>query len=383
MSWVERSISDFGRVVTGKTPDTNIPEFFDGDYMFVTPGDLEFGNYYCTETDRTVSEASKNRFRNQFIPRDTIMFTCIGNTIGKCGISSAESMTNQQINSVIPNEFHDQKFIYYLLHHNREMIRSIGIGGGSAAPIINKSTFSSVKFSIPEKRQTQKKISSILAVYDEMIMNNNRRIALLKEAVWQLYKEWFVRHRFPGCEHVTVFDGVPNGWNVGNLGDVVVICKGRNITKSTAEQGEIPVVAGGLKPAYFHNVANVKGPVITVSASGANSGHVAIYLEDIWASDCSYISASDNPQIWFWHAVIKSCQTEITAMQHGAAQPHVYASQLKRIQVVIPPSQMIVMYQNYVEQYYVLIKGLQTQNKWFVKAQKLLLPKLMRGEISV
>ena len=100
MTWNEVAISDLGKVVTGKTPSTKNPAFFGGNYQFVTPSDLEWKTYYCKETERTVTDDAKKKLLNQFIPADSVMVTCIGNTIGKCGISSGECLTNQQINTI-------------------------------------------------------------------------------------------------------------------------------------------------------------------------------------------------------------------------------------------------------------------------------------------
>src|SRR3972149_6739038 len=143
-----KKISEMGRVVTGKTPSTKNREFFDGEYLFITPSDLDYNHYYVRTVERTVTEAAKSTLTNQFIPTDAVMFTCIGNTIGKCGISSTESLTNQQINSVIANEEHDAKFIYYLLCNNVDYFRQIG--GGSATPIVSRTKFEDVELKVPE-----------------------------------------------------------------------------------------------------------------------------------------------------------------------------------------------------------------------------------------
>ena len=106
---------DLGRVITGKTPSTKNPAFFGGDYPFVTPSDLEWRTYYCRATERTVSDDAKDAHKGQFIPENAVMVTCIGNTIGKCAISSRLCLTNQQINSIVPYPGIDPKFIYYLI----------------------------------------------------------------------------------------------------------------------------------------------------------------------------------------------------------------------------------------------------------------------------
>ena len=147
------------------------------------------------------------------------MITCIGNTIGKCGISSGDCLTNQQINSIIPHDEIDPRFVYYLLLQNTALIRSIGIGGGSAAPILNKSSFSKIQLLVPPVRQWNA-IADILSAYDDLIENNRRRIQLLEQAARLLYKEWFVHLRFPGHEHVKIRDGVPEGWERKKIVDV-------------------------------------------------------------------------------------------------------------------------------------------------------------------
>ena len=78
------------------------------------------------------------------------------------------------------------------------------------------------------------------------------------------------------------------------LGDVCDLSKGKTITRATANEGEIPVIGGGLGPTYYNDVANRKPPVITVSASGANAGFINYWNVPIWASDCTTIVEKPN-----------------------------------------------------------------------------------------
>jgi type I restriction enzyme S subunit len=216
-----RRISQLGRVVTGKTPQTSRQEFFGGEYPFVTPSDLDYNHYYCHTTERTVTEQAKAALPNQFVPADAVMFTCIGATIGKCGIAPSECLTNQQINSVLANDTTDPRFLYYLLCHNIEVVRSLG--GGAATPIVSKSKFEEVELLVPRIREQQRDIAEVLSAYDDLIQNNTRRMALLEQAARLLYQEWFVRLRFPGHEHTRITTGIPQGWEQKHLGDVVTL----------------------------------------------------------------------------------------------------------------------------------------------------------------
>ncbi|MGF1614693.1 MAG: restriction endonuclease subunit S [Gammaproteobacteria bacterium] len=210
------------------------------------------------------------------------------------------------------------------------------------------------------------------------------RLATLAETSRDLVKQTDLLYKLAcrlieTCEN----DGVPEGWERSNVEEIATILKGKNITKDTIEEGNVPVVAGGLKPAYYHNAANASGPVITVSASGANAGHVALYHQDIWASDCSYLSSSDNPEIWFLYLAMKSRQAEISGMQQGAAQPHVYPKHLKRVSLLNPPSTLRKLFHETVEASFLQIANLEKQIEKLAKARDLLLPKLMNGEVAV
>ena len=198
-----------------------------------------------------------------------------------------------------PEEVLKPKFLYYYLglRHVVEWLERNAVG----TTMLNLNTKIIGGIRIPLiPMQTQETIVSILSAYDDLIENNRRRIQLLEQAARLLYREWFVHLRFPGHEHVAITDGVPEGWGKKTLGDIIEIKKGKNITKETASEGKIPVVAGGLTPAYFHNTPNATGSVITISASGANAGYVNIYHENIWASDCSYISKESTEHIWLF-----------------------------------------------------------------------------------
>jgi len=176
---------------------------------------------------------------------------------------------------------------------------------------------------------------------------------------------------------------VPEGWEKKSLGGIIEIKKGKNITKETVINGKVPVVAGGLNPAYFHNKPNTTGPVITISASGANAGYVNIYHEDIWASDCSYISEKSTEHIYYYYSLLKSKQKEIFGLQKGTAQPHVYPKDLMRLSVVSPPDKILGYFSDTTSHAFIMIKNLITQNKSLIQARDILLPRLMNGEITV
>lgn len=208
-------------------------------------------------------------------------------------------------------------------------------------------------------------------------------MTLLEDAARQLYKEWFVRFRFPGHEHVKVVDGVPEGWQRVAFRDIAVVKKGKNITKDSVTDGEVPVVAGGLSPAYYHGTANVLGSAVTISASGANAGFTNYYQQDIWASDCSYLAEVDNQNLRYLYLLLNHRQIDLTAMQKGAAQPHVYPKDLERLEVLDVPARLVQQFLDWIDPVFDQVATLQKQDHLFARARDLLLPKLMNGTLTV
>jgi len=219
--WQVAEISQLGEVVTGNTPATKNTEFYGGKYPFITPTDLNFGSR-TAQTERFLSEKGKKEVKTRLLPANAVCFTSIGATIGKMCMTSGPSVTNQQINSVVVDETkHDPRFVYYLLCHNIEPIKSLA--GGAATPIVSKSKFAQAKVIVPPL-PTQRKIAAILSAYDDLIENNSRRIALLEEMAQLLYREWFVHFRFPGHEDVAMVDSelgaIPEGWKVKRFSEL-------------------------------------------------------------------------------------------------------------------------------------------------------------------
>lgn len=231
--------------------------------------------------------------------------------------------------------------------------------------------------------EIQHRIADILSAYDDLIENNQKQIKLLEEAAQRHYKEWFVDLRFPGHENMKIVDGVPEGWQRGTVGRIAEFKRGRTITKAQVKGGNVPVVAGGLEPAYYHNVANTKAPVITISASGANAGFVRLYGVDVFASDCSFVDGLGTENLFFVYEFLKESKVSIDQLQKGSAQPHVYAKDINAMKITIPEKEYLERFDRYAKVLFDKIKTLQGQNERLKTARDLLLPKLMSGEVEV
>lgn len=221
------------------------------------------------------------------------------------------------------NKKTDPAFLFYLVASNEFISKASSASNGTKMPRAGWNIVKNFEFKIPDF-PNQKCISSILMSYDDLIENNEKRIKILEEMASCLYNEWFVKFKFPGHEKISFVDSdteygrIPEGWQVKRLGDKIEIKKGKNITRNTIKDGNIPVVAGGLDPAYFHDTPNTKAPVVTISASGANAGFTRLYFQNIWASDCSYIDSNITNNVYYYYLFLRNKQEEISRLQRGA-----------------------------------------------------------------
>ena len=211
----------------------------------------------------------------------------------------------------------------------------------------------------------QERIAGVLGAYDELIAVNERRMALLEEAAHRLWRDRFVSHADPA-------------WPRRPLGEVAKFLKGKTITGTKARPGTIPVVAGGTEPAYYHDSANTKAPVLTVSASGT-AGFTRIYYEDIWASDCSYLDGAMGVPLFFVYCFLKANRGMVENLKRGAAQPHVYTSDLNALEGRFDETS-VQAFEAQVSPCFEAIGVLARENALLRLGRDGLLPRLLRGE---
>ena len=147
--------------------------------------------------------------------------------------------------------------------------------------------------------------------------------------------------------------------------------------------GDVPVIAGGLEPATYHNTANTHAPVLTISASGANAGYVSLWTIPIWSSDSSFIDSSMTNDVYFWYVLLKKRQKEIFDAQTGSAQPHIYPQHIVSMPMADISSDKISEFTSIVTPLFETIGLNKEANKSLSALRDSLLPKLMSSEIDV
>lgn len=386
MNWKSNKLSEISLIGDGahaslKRTSSGIPYLTAKN---ITKSGIDYSNmdYISEETYNKYFKKASNALTQ---PKENdVLYSIIGSIGGvyvvrdeKIGISSSVAIFRSNDNIVLP------KYLAYFLKSPLFESQIQAIKSGVAQSFMSLGKLGTVNISYPDDILYQKKLVKILSTYDNLIENNQKQIKLLEEAAQRLYKEWFVDLRFPGHESTKIIDGIPEEWNKGSLSNIALFKRGKTITKAQVEKGDIPVVAGGLKPAYYHNKANTVAPVITVSGSGANAGYTKLYNIDVFASDCSFADSKTTPNLFFVYCFLKNNKEIVNSLQKGAAQPHVYAKDINSINLLVPNTKLINKFCKLVAPYFEKIKILENQNKLTSQARDRLLPKLVNGELEV
>lgn len=339
------------------------------------------------------------KIKRYIINSGDIAITIVGASVGDTGYASKNvdgyNLTENAVRLTNYKNNVDSKFLHYVLAQKQYHDYMQLIARAAAQPKLGIYKVKRIKVELPDLKK-QKRIADILSTYDNLIENNNKRIKLLEQMAENLYKEWFVRFRFPGYEDVEFEEKKPRSWQVGTedkkhfaptifrydeFGTIGSFVRGKNITAAQMIEENIPVISAGLQPSGYHNEANVFGENLTISASGANAGYLQYNLNDIWAADCSYYQ--DNATIWFVYNTLKYLQPVISNLQCGAAQPHVYPKNINSLCILIPTEGLIHKYNDFVKPYYDEIKVLNQHNQLLTQQRDMLLPRLMSGKLEV
>ncbi|WP_273096354.1 restriction endonuclease subunit S [Dialister succinatiphilus] len=349
----------------------------------VMPKNIKDGKINEEEIAKVSAEQVK-RLRRHQLKRGDIVYARRGD-IGRCAYIGSENegwlCGTGCLKISLDHGKANSKFIYYYLQLDSIIGWVTNHAVGSTMLNLNTEILKDIPLCLPDI-DNQQKIASILSAYDDLIENNHRQIKLLEEAAERLYKEWFVKFHYPGWE-THLHDSKEEGWRTGTLSDIGEFNRGKTIISANIESGPIPVIAGGISPSFYCNEYNVIGPVITISASGANAGYVNLYHENVWASDCSFLGDSATKYLYWIYCFLKSNPNILLNLQKGSAQPHVYAKDVNQIELLIPPKRILTSFESEAAALYSQIAKFDRMITLLQEARDRLLPKLMSGEVEV
>lgn len=395
--WPKKKLGDLCEVTRGSSPrPITDPVFFEnGTIPWVKIADATKSGKYLYETKEYVNEYGASFSR--FLPAGTILVAASG-TLGYTQILGVSACAHdgwliiQNLNEL------DRDYAYYVLHTMQQHFFNNAYG--AAIQNINTAVLRETEIPYPPF-PIQKRIGEVLSAYDALIENNNRRIALLEESMRLLYREWFVRLRFPGHEHVRVVGGLPEGWERTKLREVAsYINRGISPKYGDSENRWVinqKCVREGRLNTYLarqhiteHGIdKGVKFGDVLVNSTGIGTlGRVAQVYEDLENytvdSHITIVRPNKRVEIDYFGLFILGLQSYFDQMGAGSTgQTELSRDSVANADFILPTIELQKEFGNYISSQRQMIQNLLTQNKKLSEARDLLLPRLMSGEIDV
>lgn len=345
------------------------------------------------------------RFENHELERyglkygDIVM--CEGGEPGRCAIwkdQCSSMMIQKALHRIRPHKYIIPEFLYYHFLYKGRTGYLAQLFTGATIKHLPREKLALVEVPVPPI-STQQAIAKILSAYDDLIENNRRRIQLLEKSARLLYKEWFVRLRFPGHEHVKVVDGVPEGWGKKRLGEVAAtnvssykpktlpdyihyvdissVSTGRINEKKTMTSADAPGRARRIAKSGDIIWSNVR-PNLKAYALVINPGE-----NDVYSTGFTVIHPREVPFSFLYIATTtKEFVGYLVNHTTGASYPAVRADDFDRAELLIPHLSMLELFHEKIAPIFNLINLLGEQSKKLAESRDILLPRLMNSEVA-
>ena len=387
-------VEDLGQIVTGNTPPTSDMSNY-GNYMpFIKATDIILGSRYTYVTEQGYSEKSYKKYKANIVPKGSTCIVTIGSIGKKMTQAHTDLFVNQAINAILPYKQYDKDYIYYATKYAvLPQLKIYDSGTTSGRENISKSSFSNIRLYVEEDFSTQQKIASILSAYDRLIENNTHRICLLEQMAENLYKEWFVRFRFPEHENVEMVNGLPKGWNKKELGNIADVCMGSSPKSEyyNDEKRGLPFHQGVgsfgerfvLDNTYSTSYSQIAEPMSILFSVRAPVGRLNYTRNRIVIGrGVAAINHKEGMQsLLFYTLKAKFFKEDIIG--NGAIFSSITKKELLKLKLIVANKELRVVFNNKINKIDREIDILYKQNQLLTRQRDLLLPRLMSGKLEV
>jgi len=401
-------ITDLGTVNRGKSKHRprNDSILYGGKYPFIQTADIKKANLYLSDYSQTYNEIGLKQ--SKLWKKGTLCFTIAAN-IADSAILDIDACFPDSIVGFLPHEnVSDTVYVKYLFDELKLYFQQIS--KGTTQDNLSLDKICRVKLRVPNY-ETQKKIALVLSAYDNLIENNNKRIKLLEQMAENLYKEWFVRFRFPGYEDVEFKGKSPKYWNKLRLDQFGIQLESGARPKgginSLINDG-VPSLGAesvkGLAEFDYSNVKLIPEEFYRKLKRGKNRGnHILIYKDGAYIGKVTLFKYgfpferfAINEHVFFMNSIRAEYQNYLyftlkqssyyTLMQNlnrNAAQPGLSQLDINRIKIIEPDQVTLVSFNDFVEPILKEVFQLAKKNHSLIKQRDMLLPRLMSGKLEV
>ena len=385
--WDVASLCDTGDIISGGTPDTSNPDYWNGQIAWCTPTDITGlnGKRYIDKTARCISGEGLSNCSATLLPENSLVI-CTRATIGDCAINLIPISTNQGFKSIKAASGWDITFLYYFIKANKPVL--IKQSSGSTFLEISKTAFEKIPIPKPIKSE-QSKIASILSTVDDKIDAINDRIIQTQ----QLKNGLMQRLLTKGIGHSKFKDSplgeIPESWNVMKLGEITKVCVGKdlleqNYNPNLSDEYKYPVYSNTVenKGLYgYYNVQEYTGNSVTVIGRGVGVGTAFPRKDSFGAIGRLVVLFPKNglDEIYLSYT-INFC---VKFFAESSAIPQLTGAQISKYLITFPPLQEQQNIAEILSTVDEKIDVLQEKKTEYEKLKKGLMQKLLTGQIRV
>lgn len=327
-----------------------------------------------------ISESTHNKLKRSQINPGDILFSMAGIYLGKLAIVQEEDVpanTNQAVALIRFDRNVNIDYLYYFMSQRSFNSYVNCMSAQAAQPNINLKQIGNLQIALPTDKQ-QKKIADILSVYDNLIENNKKRIKILEQMAENIYKEWFVRFRFPGYEDAEFDNGVPKNWEYSKLINFIDVRYGKD--HKSIEEGTIPILGSGGIMRYGDR-ALYNGEAVLIPRKGSLNN--IMYINgDFWTVDTLFYSIPKIKNIArYLYFTFK--YFDMDSLNSGASIPSMTTDIIYHLKMRQPDATVLEMFDEVLKPIYEEMDILGKQNDSIKNQRDMLLPRLMSGKLEV
>ncbi len=390
-----KTLDELAEVKRGKSrhrPRT-AAALYGGSHPFIQTADIhasEFRILKCSQSYSDFGLAQSKKWK-----AGTLCITNAGENTGDCAILGFDACFPDSIIGVTPIEGKaDVRFLKYSLDLLRPQLRTVT--KGATQDNLSVAILLSFPFPAPDLT-TQRKIAGILSAYDDLIENNLRRIKILEQMAQSLYREWFVRFRFPGHEAVTFKDTelgrIPEGWKHASLGS---LCKTVREKYDDSRDSDLPLLdlsrmpSQTLAPSEFGSSSDLGTSRILFKPGDTLFGTIRPYLHKVCRAPFEGIT---NVSVFVLRPHDSRCSALVSiicsssdaiqwAVQHstGLKMPVIKWDQLAKFPISLAPVSILIRFDLVAAPIMDEISSLSRRNQVLRRTRDLLLPKLLTSD---
>lgn len=381
-AWTKRPLGTCAKFLSGGTPSKSNPDFWSGDIPWVSSGEMTQEHIY--DTDLHITEEAARR-GSRMVPANTVLVVVRGMSLAnefRISITQRRMAFNQDVKALQCEHDILPTFLFYALRAKRHSIRECATEASHGTKKLEMSVLEEFVLDIPDEI-TQHRIADILSAYDDLIENNRRRMALLEKAARMIYREWFVRLRFPGHETARIVDGVPEGWEKVKVGNIIAkISKKPRIPKDEyLNEGLYPCIDQSEQ--FIGGFTDCSGAVHDQPLPIIVFGDHTRRLKFV---SFPFASGADGTQLIYpGRDDISPAYLYFSLMESNISN-YFYARHFKFLKdqnIIIPNINNMLAFTDIAMDITLQINNLRWANHKLQKARDILLTKLMSGEIEV